>query len=128
MRGPVVERVAPELAGGAEVVGRHAGDGQRPAVVVELEQLLVGPDVGAVEGDEDRHVADDLHAGARWRMPCSAAHWRKNDELHEALACDRRCQPRARRRQRVRLAQPQRRRPVAPGAAALLVFERQKRA
>ena len=58
-RGPSVERVAPELAGGAEVVGRHAGDDGRRAALVELEQLRVGPDVGAVVGDEDRDVADD---------------------------------------------------------------------
>ena len=45
---PAVERIAPALAGRAEVVGRHAGDDGRLAVVVELEQLAVAPDVGAV--------------------------------------------------------------------------------
>ncbi len=59
---PAVQRVAPALAGGAEVVGRHAGDGDRPAVAVELEQGLVRPDVGAVATDEDRRVAEQAHA------------------------------------------------------------------
>ena len=62
MRVPAVQRVAPALAGGAEVVGRHAGHHGRPAVRVELEQLGPRPDVGALVGDEDRHVADDLDA------------------------------------------------------------------
>src|SRR5690606_18252509 len=43
---PAVERVAPALAGGREVVWRHAGDHRRAAVVVEVEQLRVRPDVG----------------------------------------------------------------------------------
>ena len=60
--GPVVERVAPALAGPAEVVRRHAGDGRRPAVAVEQEQLRVRPDVGRVGGDEDRQVADQPDA------------------------------------------------------------------
>ncbi len=34
-RVPVVQRIAPQLAVGVEVVGRHAGDGQRLAVRVE---------------------------------------------------------------------------------------------
>ena len=59
---PVVERVAPALAGGAEVVGRHAGHHGRPAGGVQHEQVLAGPHLGALVGDEDRRVADDLHA------------------------------------------------------------------
>ena len=61
-RVPAVERVAPELAGGAEVVGRHAGLERRPAVGGEVEELGVGPDVGAVVGHEDRDVAHDADA------------------------------------------------------------------
>ena len=61
---PFVERVAPTLSGGAEVVGRHPGDNARVAVALQVEQVLVGPDVGTVRGDEDRHVADDLDAFA----------------------------------------------------------------
>jgi hypothetical protein len=59
--GPAVQRVAPALARGAEEVGRHAGDDGRTAALVQLEQMLVGPHLGAEIGDEDRRVADDLH-------------------------------------------------------------------
>ena len=59
-RVPAVERVAPQLSGGAEVVGGHAGLESGPAVGGELEDLRVRPDVGAVVGDEDRDVAHDL--------------------------------------------------------------------
>src|SRR2546428_458217 len=58
---PAVERVAPELAGGAEVIGRHAGHERRRPVGLELEQLGVRPHVRAVAGHEDRDVAHDRH-------------------------------------------------------------------
>ena len=58
-RVPAVVRIAPQLAGRAEVVRRHAGDDGRTAVCVEAEQLAAGPDVGAVVGDEDGEVAHD---------------------------------------------------------------------
>ena len=59
---PAVERIAPQLAGRAEIIRRHAGDDGGPARLVEVKQLPVRPDVGAVLGDEDRDVADDLEA------------------------------------------------------------------
>jgi len=55
-RRPVVDRVAPQLTGLRERVGRHAGDDG------VLEELRVGAMVGAVVGDVDRHVAEDPHA------------------------------------------------------------------
>ena len=61
-RVPPVERVAPELAGRAEVVGRDAGLQGRPAVGGQVEDLRVRPDVRAVVGDEDRDVAHDADA------------------------------------------------------------------
>ena len=57
---PVVDGVAPVLAGGAEVVGRGAGVGAGAAVAVEFEEVGVGPDVGGIVGDEDGEVAEDL--------------------------------------------------------------------
>jgi glycosyltransferase involved in cell wall biosynthesis len=59
---PVVERITPKLARTAEVVGRHAGDDERAAVLVQLELIRIGPDVRRVLGHEDRQVADDLDA------------------------------------------------------------------
>ena len=62
---PAIERIAPALAGRAEVVGRHAGDADGREVFVELEEIGMGPDVGAVEGDEDGDVADGCGCRAR---------------------------------------------------------------
>jgi hypothetical protein len=61
-RVPAVDGVAPELAGRAEVVGRHARLHERPAVGSQLEELRVRPHVRAVVGDEDGHVAHHAHA------------------------------------------------------------------
>ena len=58
----VVQRIAPQLAIGAEIIGRHAGDGRGIAAFVQLEQLLMSPAVGAVVGDKHGHVTEDLHA------------------------------------------------------------------
>ena len=55
-RGPVEDRVAPELALGGERVGRHARLQPGP------EQLRPRPVVGAAGRDVDRHVADEPHA------------------------------------------------------------------
>ena len=73
MRAPLVEWVAPELAGRREVIGWHArdGDGQSGGGV-DLEELGRGPGVGAVARDEDRQVADDLDAA----LPGGGAHER----------------------------------------------------
>ncbi len=59
---PVVERIAPELAGGAEIVGRDAGHEARRPVRLELEERPMRPDIHAIVGDEDRDVADQADA------------------------------------------------------------------
>ena len=56
---PAVERVPPELPRLAEVVGRDARHAHRVARLVQLEDLGVRPDVGAVGRDVDRDVAED---------------------------------------------------------------------
>jgi len=56
---PAVERVAPALAGGGEIIGRDAGDAEHVAVFVKLEEFGMGPDVGGVVVDEDGDVAED---------------------------------------------------------------------
>src|SRR5437588_10568792 len=62
---PTVERVAPQLAGGAEVVGRHPCHERRPAVRRQVEQLAMRPAVGAVLRREDGRIADDADATLR---------------------------------------------------------------
>src|SRR5262249_14804847 len=49
---PVVEGVAPQLTGRAEVVGWYASHDPRLTVFVEFEETLVRPDVGAIVSDE----------------------------------------------------------------------------
>src|SRR5262245_64795192 len=56
---PAVNRIAPQLACLAEIIRRDACDQRREAFVIEVEEMAVGPDVGAVMRDEDRSVADD---------------------------------------------------------------------
>src|SRR5262249_38388659 len=57
---PAVNRIPPQLARLAEIIRRDARDQRRRAFVIEVEEMAVGPDVGAVVRDEDRGVADDL--------------------------------------------------------------------
>src|SRR5262245_46401638 len=57
---PAVNRITPQLARLTEVIRRDARDQRRRAFIFEVEEMTVGPDVGAVVRDEDRGVADDL--------------------------------------------------------------------
>ena len=60
---PIVERVAPQLAVGGEIIRRHAGHGDgQEGFGVELEEMRRGPGVGGVGRHENREVADDAHA------------------------------------------------------------------
>jgi hypothetical protein len=120
---PAVQRVAPELPGRAEVVGRHARDDRRLALRVEEEEIGVGPHVGAVVGDEDRDVADDADAA----LVCVAAQSRPLAEerhLTELVFEDGARELRPRRRQRVRVAGDQLRGPGAPRRELVLLLER----
>src|SRR5256885_11442730 len=84
---PSVERVPPALAGGAEVVGRYAGDHGGLAVLVEEEEIAVRPDIGAVVGHEDRQIADqrdpERRAVALQGLPVA-----REEELLESLLVD----------------------------------------
>jgi hypothetical protein len=98
---PAIERVAPQLSSLAEVVGRDTGDRGGLEVRAELEQLGARPDVGAVVGDVDRHVAQDPNA-RRVRRRAQRAPLPVEQELPETMRADRRTQappsPRERRR------------------------------
>ena len=58
---PRIERVAPELTVGTEIVRRDTGDGARLSVRVEAELPRLRPDVRAVGGDIHGQVTDDAH-------------------------------------------------------------------
>src|SRR5690242_9294775 len=59
---PPVQRISPALTGFAEEIGRNTGNIDGLAVLIELKDVRVTPNVSAVEADEDRHVADQLNA------------------------------------------------------------------
>ena len=58
---PRIERVAPELTVGTEIVRRDTGNGARLSVRVKTELPRLRPDVRAVGGDIHGQVADDAH-------------------------------------------------------------------
>src|SRR5262249_16417311 len=58
-RVPVVERIAPALAGGTEGIGRNAGDDFGSEISLEAIEFLVGPDIGAVVINKDCDIAHD---------------------------------------------------------------------
>ena len=59
---PVVYGVAPELSVGAEVVRRHAGYETRVVLVIEQEQVGVGPNVARIRRNEKGQVTNQAHA------------------------------------------------------------------
>ena len=59
---PIILRVAPELACLAEIIRRYTGNLVRPAVLVQLEQLLMRPGIGTILGNKNRHISHDLDA------------------------------------------------------------------
>src|SRR3981189_3014010 len=58
---PAIKRMAPARAGFTEKIRRHAGDDFGIEVGVQTKQIGMGPDVGAVKIDKDRHVAHDAN-------------------------------------------------------------------
>src|SRR6185369_12515209 len=86
-RRPVVQWIAPTLAGGAEVVRRHARHDRRLALRIQQVLRGVGPDVGRVVRDEDRRVADDAHT-ARVRMAAHTLPLLHELPLHETPETD----------------------------------------
>ena len=121
-RVPAVERVAPELAGGAEVVGRDAGLEGRPAVGGEVEELRVRPDVGAVVGDEDRDVAHDADA-ALAGLPPDVRPLLEEEPLLELDLAHLARELASRPLERLRVAVHERAVPGAPGRPAVRVLE-----
>jgi hypothetical protein len=57
---PVIYRIAPELPRGAEIIRRNTRDKARPVLLVEQEQLRVGPDIARIRGYEKGQVADEV--------------------------------------------------------------------
>src|SRR5262249_16433011 len=77
------ERIAPKLPRRGKIIGWHARDERRSPLAVELKQLWSRPDISRIGGDEDRHVADQLHAkrGGIVAKPMPLAEKKKLSEL-----------------------------------------------
>ncbi len=58
---PVVNRIAPELTGSAEIIGRHSGNYSRRAGFVEFEIFGMAPDIRGIVSNKNRHVTDDAY-------------------------------------------------------------------
>src|SRR5205823_4965148 len=59
---PSIDRISPELAGGAEIVWRHTCNRSGISSLVELKQLAMTPHIGTVVRDIDRDVAHHANA------------------------------------------------------------------
>src|SRR4051812_20398632 len=59
---PAVERISPALPRLAEEIRWHSRHIDWVPLLVELKEIRVSPDVGAIEVDEDCHVSNQLHA------------------------------------------------------------------
>ena len=59
---PVIDGIAPELPLSAEVVGRYPGDEAGPVLLVQEEQVGIGPHVARVGRHEEGQVTDQPHA------------------------------------------------------------------
>ena len=123
MEFPAIDRIAPQLAGRREVIGRDSGNHRRMPALVELEQVAVGPNIGAVVGHEDRDVADNLDA-ALVRVGAHRRPLMEEQELAELLCLHRVAQPPAGIRECAGFAPRQRRRPRRPRPALVFGLER----
>jgi hypothetical protein len=59
---PAIQRISPALSGNAKGIGRHTGNRNGLEVGIELENIRMGPHVGAVVADENGNIANDLDA------------------------------------------------------------------
>src|SRR5690348_10084165 len=59
---PVVDRVAPSLAGAGKAIRRNARDELWPAILIEQKEMRVRPNVARLGGDEDRQITNQAHA------------------------------------------------------------------
>src|SRR4051812_39314833 len=88
---PVVERIAPALAGLAESIRRDAGDERGAEIGIQVIKMRMRPDVSAVVADEDSDVADDLDATLGGGRPDGAPLLGKkelNDAMELQLFCE----------------------------------------
>jgi hypothetical protein len=61
---PIIHRVAPKLAFGAEIIRRHAGYEPWSEISIQLEALGIGPNITRIKRHKERQISDQEHAAA----------------------------------------------------------------
>src|SRR5208282_3253990 len=82
-RVPAIKRIPPALAVFAERIRGHAGDDLGIEFGVQAKQFGVGPDIGAVEIHENRHVAHNVNRTLR-AIGSKSLPLFEEKELHDA--------------------------------------------
>ena len=59
---PLIQGVAPDLTVCGEGIGRTAGDGSGLVVLIQLEQVRMGPHIGRIQRNINGNITDDLDA------------------------------------------------------------------
>src|SRR5262249_36170192 len=119
---PVVEGIAPELSGRAEIIRRDARDNCRNTIAIKFELLRIGPNVGRIMGHKDRYIADQTDA------PFIAIAFQlepllKKKELGKLVRFNSLVKFVSRARQSLRFTPNGRPFPFMPGFAAVLSFQ-----
>ena len=122
---PVIQRIAPALPGGAEIVRGHAGHAARPSFGVKIESAGVRPYVGAVPGDIYRQVPHPRHA-ARGTIFREGLKLPIKDELSEFDEGERLFIFRGKRGQRPLVPGRELPRPLGPAAVPIFFFQQCK--
>ena len=115
MARPAIQRIAPQLAFDAEIIGRHAGHFARATVRIEFKQLACAPHLDAVPRHIDRQVADDAYA-TRLGVSAQRLPLARETPLHETPEVTLGRQPAARCAQCVRIACGELGWPLGPAA------------
>ena len=120
---PVVDGISPQLPVRRESVRRETGNNGGNSVLVQLEQLRLAPDVGAVQRAVNRDITDDLYSIAV-RVFLQPEPLLKELELKERIELHVLCVLLLRRIHRILVAQAQWLFPLAPAFSAVSVLER----
>ena len=120
--GPVVERVAPELAVGRKSIRRAAGHLGQVDLPIGLEKLWPGPEVAGIRADVDGDVAHQLNA-LLVGVGLEGAPLGEEEELHSLVVIHRIGQPHTGGGQSRGLTGAQRVGPVGQTGLPLLGFQ-----
>jgi hypothetical protein len=86
-RPPVINGISPELSRPAEIVGRHAGNKGRPALLIQFEKRWIPPHIGAVVMDIAGQISHDGYPEA-FAVVLEGPPLAEEKILAELLLCD----------------------------------------